>query len=146
MYDTAFRYLAAINPSMLWGKKINDQLYNDILKEETVPYCISCHCYGQRTINFPSQSQDNQSFYRSSAQAQPPTPGPASSPSSTSKPPTSTQQVNLHAPSPKFTSRDFNCRFCRHNNYQFLHICSNQGYGGAHPSTQCPKGFQQAAI
>ena len=38
MYDTAFRYTAASNTTIPWGKA-NDQLYNDILKEETLPYC-----------------------------------------------------------------------------------------------------------
>ena len=66
MYDTAFRYMAASNPSLPWGK-INDQLYNDILKEETLPFCISCHSYGHRTINCPTRSQANQSFRRSPA-------------------------------------------------------------------------------
>ena len=34
MYDTAFRYMTASNLSIAWGK-VNEQLYNDILKEET---------------------------------------------------------------------------------------------------------------
>ena len=145
MYDTAFRYMAASNPSLAWGR-INDQLYNDILKEETLPFCISCHSYGHRTINCPTRSQANQSFRRPSAQAQQLTSGPTSSTTSTSKPPINTQQVNLSVPSPNFTCRDFNRRFCRRVNCHFLHICSNQGCGGPHPSTQCPKGVQQAAI
>ena len=35
MYDTAFRYMAASNSSLAWSK-LNEQLYNDILKEETM--------------------------------------------------------------------------------------------------------------
>ena len=145
MYDTAFRYMAASNPSMSWATP-NDQLYNDILKEETLPFCISCHSYGHRTINCPTRSQANQSFRRPPAQAPPPTSGPISSSTSTSKPSTNTQQVTFSASSPNLTCRDFNRRFCRRVNCQFLHICSNRGCGGTHPCTQCPKGSQQAAI
>ena len=36
MYDTAFRHMATSNISAPWSK-INEQLYNDILKEETLP-------------------------------------------------------------------------------------------------------------
>ena len=32
MYDTAFWYMAASNTTMAWAK-VNEQLYNDILKE-----------------------------------------------------------------------------------------------------------------
>ena len=145
MYDTAFRFMAASNPSMTWGN-INDQLYNDILKEETLPFCISCHSYGHRTINCPTCSQANQSFCRSSAQTQPSTSGPTSSTTSTSKLSTNIQQVTLPASSRNFTCRDFNHRFCCRINCQFLHICSNQGCGGTHPCTQCPKEPQQALI
>ena len=42
MYDTAFQYMAASNTTLTWAK-VNEQLYNDILKEETLPYCINCH-------------------------------------------------------------------------------------------------------
>ena len=49
MYDTAFRYMAASNTTMAWAK-VNEQLYNDILKEETLPYCINCHVYGHRWL------------------------------------------------------------------------------------------------
>ena len=128
-----------LHPSMSWGK-INDQLYNDILKEETLPSCISCHSYGHLTINCPTHSQATQSFCRSPAQAQQFTSGSTSSTTSSSKPLINTQQVNPSAPSQNFTCRDFNRRFCRRVNCQFLHICSNQGCGGTHPSTQCPKG------
>ena len=145
MYDTAFRFMAASNPSMSWGN-INDQLYSDILKEETLPFCIFCHSYGHRTINCPTRSQANQSFRRSSAQTQPSTSGPTSSTTSTSKLSTNTQQVTLPASSRNFTCRDFNHRFCCRINCQFLHICSNQGCGGTHPCTQCPKGPQEALI
>ena len=33
---TAFRYMAASHVAMSWGK-VNEQLYDDILKEETLP-------------------------------------------------------------------------------------------------------------
>ena len=139
MYDTAFRYMAASNPSLPWGK-INDQLYNDILKEETLPFCISCHSYGHRTINCPTRPQVNQSFRRSPAQAQPLTASSTSSPTSTPKSSITTPPATLSASSPNLICRDFNRRFCRRVNCQFQHICSNQGCGGIHPSTQCPKG------
>ena len=105
MYDTAFRYMTATNPSMSWGK-INDQLYNDILKEETLPFCISCHSYGHRTINCPTHSQATQSFRRPPAQTQQFTSGSTSSTTSSSKPLINTQQVNPSAPSQNFTCRD----------------------------------------
>jgi len=49
-YDTAFRYMAASNLSIAWGKA-KEQLYNDTLKEEILPYCIHCHSYGHRTLS-----------------------------------------------------------------------------------------------
>ena len=52
MYDTAFRFMAATNTNMPWAKG-NEQLYNDILKEETLPYCIHCHMYGHLTLACP---------------------------------------------------------------------------------------------
>ena len=88
MYDTTFRYMTASNPSLPWGK-INDQLYNDILKEEKLPFCISCHSYGHRTISCSARSQVNQSFRRSPAHAQPFTTSSISS-----------QQPHLNHPSP----------------------------------------------
>ena len=45
MYDIAFQYTAASNTNMAWAK-VNEQLYNEILKEETLSYCINCHAYG----------------------------------------------------------------------------------------------------
>jgi len=139
MYDTAFRYMAASNPSLPWGK-INDQLYNDILKEETLPFYISCHSYGHRTINCPTRSQANQSFRRASVPAPSFATCSTSTQPSTPKPPANIPPATLSAPSPNFTCRDFNRRFCRRVNCQFLLICSNPGCGGTHPSTQCPKG------
>ena len=89
----------------------------------------------------PSRSQVTQSFRRPPAQAQQLTSGSTSSTTSASKPLVNTQQVNPSAPSPNFTCHDFNHRFCRRVNCQFLHICSNQGCGGAHPSTHALKEF-----
>lgn len=133
MYDTAFRYMAASNPSLPWGK-INDQLYNDILKEETFPFCISCHSYGHRTISCATRSQANQSFHCSPAHAQPFTTSSTSSTTSTPKPSITTSPVTLSASSPNITWRDFNSHFCRHVNCHFQHICSNPGCGGTHPN------------
>lgn len=61
MYDTAFRYMAASSITMAWGK-VNEQLYNDILKEETLPYYIHCHAYGHRTLGCPTRSKPGQPF------------------------------------------------------------------------------------
>ena len=58
MYDTAFRHMAASNVLAPWSK-VNEQLYSDILKEETLPYCISCHTYGHRTLACPARSISN---------------------------------------------------------------------------------------
>ena len=66
MYDTAFHYNAASNVSVAWGK-VNEQLYNDILKEETLPYCIHCHAYGHRTLGCPTRSKPPQPFHPSRA-------------------------------------------------------------------------------
>ena len=128
-------------PSATWllpthrypGEKINDQLYNDILKEETLPFCISCHSYGHRTISCPTRPQVNQSFRRSPAQAQSLTASSTSSPTSTPKSSITTPPATLSASSPNLICRDFNRRFCRRVNCQFQHICSNQGCSG-HPS------------
>ena len=112
----------------------------DILKEETLPFCISCHSYGHRTTNCPTHPQVNQSFRRSPAQPQPLTASSTSSPTSTPKSSITTPPATLSASPPNLICRDFNRRFCRRVNCQFQHICSNQGCGGIHPSTQCPKG------
>ena len=61
MYDTAFRFMAATNTNMPWAKG-NEQLYNDILKEETLPYCIHCHMYGHRTLACTLRPKSAQSF------------------------------------------------------------------------------------
>ena len=53
-YYTAIRYMAASHVAMSWGK-VNEQLYNDILKEETLPYCVHCHTYGHRTLGCPTR-------------------------------------------------------------------------------------------
>lgn len=123
MYDTAFHYLAAFNPSLPWGK-INDQCCNDILKEETLPFCISCHSYGHCTISCPTCSQVNQSFHRSPAHGQPFITSSTSSPTSTPKPSITTAPATLSASSRNLTCHDFNHCFCCHVNCQFQHICS----------------------
>ena len=61
MYDTAFRFMAATNTNMPWAKG-NEQLYNDILKEETLPYCIHCQMYSHRTLACPLRPKSAQSF------------------------------------------------------------------------------------
>ena len=66
VYDTAFHHNAASNVSVAW-EKVNEQLYNDILKEETLPYCIHCHAYGHRTLGCPTRSKPPQPFHPSRA-------------------------------------------------------------------------------
>ena len=121
MYDSAFCYMAASNPSLPWGK-INDQLYNDILKEEMLPFCISCHSYGHHTINCPTRSQANQSFCRAPAHTPPFTTSSIPTQPSTPKPPITIPPVTLSAPTPNLTCRDFKRHFYRRVNCQFLHI------------------------
>ena len=76
MYDTAFRHMAASNLSTSWST-INEQLYNDILKEETLPFCLTCHSYGHRTVACSSHSKTTQPFHPSAG-------GPFANASSTS--------------------------------------------------------------
>ena len=134
MYDTAFRYMAASNLSIAWGK-VNEQLYNDILKEETLPYCIHCHSYGHRTLSCSTRSKPSQS-YRSPMDDSPPPPLPDTShlSATTSQPPSTQHQQ------PAAICRDFNRRSCRRPNCQFLHVCNKPDCGEAHPGAQCPKG------
>ena len=73
MYDTAFRYMAASHVAMSWGK-VNEQLYNDILKEETLPYCVHCHNYGHRTLGCPTRSKPVQPFRPFSSSTTTPSP------------------------------------------------------------------------
>ena len=140
MYDTAFRCMAASNPSMPWGK-INDQLYNDILKEENTPFL--------HFVSFlrPPHHQLSPLVPRSTS------PFVALQPKLNHLPPVQPppQQAHLNHPSPPHWPPSQPLRlpssaatstvvFCRRVNCQFQHICSNQGCGGIHPSTQCLKG------
>ena len=86
MYDTAFRYMAASNLSIAWGM-VNGQLYNDILKEETLPYCIHCHSYGHRTLSCSTRSKPSQSFRSPVAYSPSPLPETLHTPATTSQPP-----------------------------------------------------------
>ena len=61
MYDTAFRYMVASNTTMAWAK-VNEPLYNNILKDETLSYCINCHAYGHHTLACSMRSKSAQSF------------------------------------------------------------------------------------
>ena len=139
MYDTAFRHMAASNPSTPWST-INEQLYNDILKEETLPFCITCHSYGHRTVTCPSCSKPTQSFRPSvggfvaniSTSTMPNT---FKSSSSTINPP---PQAFHPQPNARWSiCRDFN--LCRRPNCQFQHICNKPEHGGNYPGFQCPK-------
>ena len=90
MYDTAFRYMAASHVAMSWGK-VNEQLYNDILKEETLSYCVHCHTYGHRTLGCPTRSKPVQPFRPFSSSTTTPSPTPlAQPPTIPSHPATST--------------------------------------------------------
>ena len=133
MYDTAFRFMAATNTNMPWAKG-NEQLYNDILKEETLPYCIHCHMYGHRTLACPLRPKSAQSFrpypttFTATAANLPQTT------TTTPAQPLPSQQLQLPA-----ICRDFNRRVCRRPNCQFQHICNKPNCGGSHPGSQCPK-------
>ena len=102
MYDRAFRYMAASNTAMAWAK-VNKQLYNDILKEETLPYCINCNAYGHRTLACSMRSKSAQSFRPYSATST--TTGQSHTLISTSIQPTPTQPLQQGA-----ICSDFNCR------------------------------------
>ena len=142
MYDTAFRHMAASNLSTSWSK-INEQLYNDILKEETLPFCITCHSYGHRTVACPSRSKSTQPFRPSAggpfgnASSTPTMPDPVKSSASTANPPLQAFQPQPNAR--RSICRDFNRRLCRRPNCQFQHICNKPECGGNHPGFQCPK-------
>ena len=131
MYDTAFRYMAASNIYMAWGK-VNEQLYNNILKEETLPYCIHCHTYGHRTLGCPSRSKPAQPFRAFSASSFA-TPSSDTFGSTTAKPPLRNEY------SPAAICRDFNRQACRRPNCLFKHVCNKPDCGGNHPGSQCPK-------
>ena len=132
MYDTAFRYMAASHVAMSWGK-VNEQLYNDILKEETLPYCVHCHTYGHRTLGCPTRSKPVQPFRPFS--------------SSTTTPSPDTFATAFNTPLPSRTEylqqaaicRDFKPRACRRPNCHFRHICNKPDCEGNHPGSQCPK-------
>ena len=132
VYCTAFRYMAALHVAMSWGK-VNEQLYNDILKEETLPYCVHCHNYGHRTLGCPTRSKPVQPFRPFSSSTTTPSPdtfGPASN--------TPLPSRNEH-PQQAAICRDFNRRACRRPNCHFKHICNKPDCGGNHPGSQCPK-------
>ena len=142
MYDTAFCHMAASNLSTSWSK-INEQLYNDILKEETLPFCITCHSYGHRTVACPSRSKTTQPFRPSvggsfaNASSTSTRPDSVKSSASTANPP-----LQAFQPQPNAIWSiccDFNCRLCRRPNCQFQHICNKPECGGNHPGFQCPK-------
>ena len=136
MYDTAFRYIAASNTTMPWGKA-NEQLYNDILKEETLPYCVHCHTYGHRNLACPLRSKSVQSFrpYTTTFTA-----------TSANLPRTITTAPSLSVPTQQLQQpaicHDFNRCTCRRLNCQFRHICNKPDCGGSHPGSQCPKTLQ----
>ena len=103
MYDTAFRYMAASHVAMSWGK-VNEQLCDDILKEETLPYCIHCHTYGHRTLGCPIQSKPVQPFRPFSSFTTTPSPDTFGT---TSNIPLSSRTKHLQQAA---ICRDFNCR------------------------------------
>ena len=133
MYGTAFRYMAASNPSLAWSK-VNEQLYNDILKEETLPYCVSCHNYGHRTLACAARSKPNQSFRP--LPSTPPTYWPDTSPSLATA---TAQPAHAQQPPSSAICGDYNRRACRHPNCQFQHICNKMGCGGNSPWLPVPQ-------
>ena len=132
MYDTAFHYMAASHVPMLWGK-VNEQLYNDILKEETLPYCVHCHTYGHRTLGCPTRSKPVQPFRPFSSSTPTPSPDTFGAASNTPLP-----SCNEH-PQQAAICRNFNRWACRRPNCPFRHICNKPDCDGNHPGSQCPK-------
>ena len=132
--------LYMIEPSGTWlppiprwlGLKVNEQLYNDILKEETLPYCIICHAYGHHTLACSMTSKSAQSFHPYSATST--TTGQSHTLISTPIQPTPTQPLQQGA-----ICRDFNRRACRLPNCQFRRIWNKPDCGGNHPGCQCPQ-------
>ena len=135
MYDTAFRNMAASNLSIAWGK-VNEQLYNDILKEETLPYCIHCHFYGHHTLSCSTRSKPSQSFCSPAAYSPSPLPETPHTPATTSQPPR-TQQLQLAAICGTST-----VTVAAAPTVNSCTSVTSQDCGGAHPGSQCPKGPQ----
>ena len=138
MYGTAFRHMAASNLSTSWST-INKQLYNNILKEETLPFCITCHSYGHHTVACPSPSKTTQpfcpsaggSFANTSSSSTMPDPVKSSVHVSTVNPP---PQAFQPQPNARWSIRhDFNSCLCRRSNCQFQHTCNKPECGGNHP-------------
>ena len=96
MYDTAFRHMAASNVLAPWSN-LNEQLYSDILKEETLTYCISCHTYGHRTLACPARSKSNQPFRSSTATSVQALPTSHLDPNSSSPPPSAATSTDVFA-------------------------------------------------
>ena len=117
MYYTAFRYMAALHVAMSWGK-VYEQLYNDIVKEETLPYCVHCHTYGHRTLGCPTRSKSVQPFHPFSSSTT--TPSPNTFGAASNNPLPSRNQHPLQAA----ICRDFNRWACRRPNCHFKHICN----------------------
>ena len=123
-YDLVLQYMAAFNTLMAWAK-VNEQLYNDILKEETLPYA---YAYGHRTLACSMRAKCTQSFR------------PYSTTSTTtcqSQTLTSTliQPKPTQPPQQGAICRDFNRRACHRPNCQFRYICNKPDCGGS----QCPE-------
>ena len=95
--------MAASHVAMSWGK-VNEQLYDDILKEETVPYCIDCHTYGHLTLGCPTRSKPVQPFRPFSSLTTTPSPDTFGTASNT---PLSSRTKHLQQAA---ICRDFNCR------------------------------------
>ena len=131
MCDTALQYMAASNTTLTWVK-VNEQLYKDILKEETLSYCINCHTYGHRTLACSMRSRSAQSFRPYLATST--TTGQTHTLASTPIQPTPTQPLQQGA-----ICRDFNRRACRRPKCLFRHICNKPDCGGNHPGSQSPQ-------
>ena len=124
--------MAASHVTTSWGK-VNEQLYNDILKEETLPYCVHCHIYGHRTLGCPTRSKPVQPFRPFSSSTTTPSADTFGTASNNSLP-----SRNEH-PQQAAICRDFNRWACRRPNCHFKHICNKPDCGGNHPGFQCPK-------
>lgn len=116
MSDTAFRYIAASNVSMAWGK-VNEQLYNDILRP--FPTAAASIATPMAIVLWPPQPF-GPSTASSATTFSNTYDSPSTAPNLPSRPGHSQQAA---------ICRDFNRRTCCCSNCQFKHICSKPDCG-----------------
>ena len=117
MSDTAFRYIAASNVSMAWGK-VNEQLYNDILRPS--PTAAASIVTPMAIVLASSAFWSLHSFLRHYLLQHLWLPFHCPQPSIYARP---------EHPQKAAICRDFNHRTCCYPNCQFKHICNKPGCG-----------------